>query len=148
MPDILKKGDKAKRMCGSNCMRARKCEMFSHVSRHTAVPVVVDRLNPMVQGCYDVHDKNGFKTTCPRDHLEKVKASTPYWGMSQHDEPEPKPKPVKKPTPVEPGVLVPTAGIDDFGYGPACSFPTCHAMQNENHSSSCPKEGPFDPRPR
>lgn len=146
MPNTLKapafkKGDKAKKTCGSDCMRSRKCDMFSSISRFTAVKVEVDRMNPRVLGCYDVVDIKGFTTTCPRDRLEKIEEKSAYWGPSQDEPMRPmeKPQPVSEAKKVDPVV----AGVGDFGYGPACSFSTCHAMRNENHSASCPKEGKF-----
>jgi hypothetical protein len=144
----FKKGDRAKRTCGNNCARARKCEMFHNIpTRFTAVEVEIDRLNPLVHGCYDVVDKEGTSTTCPRSHLEKIEEKAPYWGTSQNDPVKPKTTDIddlKRESKTEQRDPV-VAGVADFGYGPACSFPKCHAMMGEDHSIRCPKKGPFDP---
>lgn len=146
MPDTpkepaFKKGDRAKRTCDSDCTRIRKCRSYDRTG--TGKEVEVDRMNPLVHGCYDVVDKNGIQSTCPRDRLAKVEETPAYWGISQDEarKPPAKPLPVPEEKKCDPAI----ASVGDFGYGVACSFVTCHANLGEDHSSSCPKTGPFNP---
>lgn len=143
MQNMLKDGDKAKRRCVYGCTQRKRCGSSRLDQGGETSAVEINRMNPIVHGCYDVTDKNGIVTTCPRENLEKIEEKKPYWGQSQ-SEPE---KPAAKPLPVpEAKKCDPaTAGVKDFGYGPACSFPKCHAMKNEDHSVKCPKDGQFNP---
>lgn len=147
----LKKGDKVKRNCSNDCPRRIKCPLpLADRDKEGTIR----RMNPRVDNAFDVEDEKGVVTTCPRSLIERIseapsEKATPYWGPSQNDPikvPEEAPKEAPEEAPEEVQESLP--GVEDFGYGPSCAHPKCHAHPGENHSPLCPRKGKFELPPK